>query len=182
MINELKIIENSDNQLLLNIEELKAFLKLEYEVDNNNEDFVVLRSFRTAIEQCEKIIGKSILRKTYCYNVYHLPKNNFINLFYGDVETINRIYLITKQNSTIEIDTTKYFLQGDRVIFNSLQLQMANFLCLSIEYEAKLQFIPEDILQAILFHTTKIYEDKTGYTQIPKASLNIYKKYKNINL
>ena len=181
MKNELKVLSRDNNQLPLTLEQLKAFLKLEYEIDNGDEDSVVLRSFITAIEQCEKIVGKSILKKTYLYTFYQLPNTKSLKLLYGDVKNINRVFITTKQNTSTEINETQYFLKDDNVIFTN-DFQFVNFLCLSIEYEAKMDIVPDELLQGILFHTTKIYEDKTGYGQIPKASLNIYKKYKSINL
>lgn len=52
----IKILEES-NELSINLEDIKLFLKIDY--DDENE--LIIRSFKTAIKQCELSIGQSLI-------------------------------------------------------------------------------------------------------------------------
>jgi uncharacterized phiE125 gp8 family phage protein len=171
---------NEETTLPLDISKVKEFLKVDYDEDEA-EDLIILRAFKAAINQCETKINKTIIGKTYVCSIYNGLKSNKIRLFYGAVNNILSIESVDKNNEITLLDAAGYFLDvyGDCVIFKNIP---SNFYRLDITYEAKLNSVNEEILQAILFHTTKIYEDKSGYCQIPKASLNIYKKYREVRV
>jgi uncharacterized phiE125 gp8 family phage protein len=174
------ILEEDNSDLPLELSQVKNFLKVDYEEDEA-EDGVVLRAFKTAVNQCETKINKSIIRKTYVYSTYNNLRSSCVQLFYGTVQDILSIKINNKNNEATVVDSNNYFLDSikDCVFFKSVP---ASFYRLDIAYEARLATVNDEILQAILFHTAKIYEDKTGYCQIPRASLNIYKKYREIIL
>jgi uncharacterized phiE125 gp8 family phage protein len=174
------ILEEDNSDLPLELSQVKDFLKVDYEEDEA-EDSVILRAFKTAINQCESKINKSIIRKTYVHSTYGGLKNNCIQLFYGTVYNVINVKIIDKNNGEITINDSNYFLDN---VKNCLFFKIipSGFYRLDITYEARIAVVNEEIMQAILFHTAKIYEDKTGYCQIPRASLNIYKKYKEITL
>lgn len=169
-------ILNESEVLPVDLDDVKTFLKLDYQ-DDTDEDNVVKRALKTAIKQCENIINKTILEKKYKYCIYDLLKNSILKLPYGDVKEISSVKIINKNNESVAINNNNYFLdsENDCIVFKVLP---TNYYRMEIEYTAKLDSIPNDILQGILFHTAKIYEDKTGYSQLPKASSMIYKKYK----
>ncbi|MDR0571484.1 MAG: hypothetical protein LBG48_01380 [Rickettsiales bacterium] len=173
-------ILNEDTTLPLSISQVKEFLKIDYEEDEA-EDTIILRALKAAINQCEIKINKTIIEKTYVYSIYNNLKSSKVRLFYGTVNDILNIRFTNRNNEIILLDSGDYFLDGfnDSVIFKSIP---SNFYRLDITYKAKLNNVNEEILQAILFHTAKIYEDKTGYCQIPRASLNIYKKYREVRV
>ncbi|MDR1494928.1 MAG: hypothetical protein LBI29_02730 [Rickettsiales bacterium] len=170
-----KILEESDN-LPINMENIRLFLKVDYE----DEDELILRSFKTAIKQCELMIGQSLLEKEYKYSFYNGIKNK-IHLMYGPVTTVESAQMISSKNEEISIDEEDYFLDSvnDNLIFKKVPY---SFYRLDIVYWAKLEVIGDDLKQGILFHTAKIFEDKLGYSPIPRASYSIYKKYKTTRL
>lgn len=63
-----------------------------------------------------------------------------------------------------------------------LKTSQTIFYRIDIIYNAHEENLAEDIKQGILFHTAKIFEDKLGYSPIPRASYNIYKQYKSKRL
>lgn len=167
----IKILEES-SILPVDLEEIKLFLKVDYE----DEDNIILRSFKTALKQCELLIGQSLTEKKYKYSFYNEIKNE-LQLLYGDVKLIESVKFINKDNEEILINSSAYFLDevSNKIIFKN---KPTNFYRLDIVYIAGNNVIAEDLKQAILFHTAKIFEDKLGYSPIPKASYNIYKNYK----
>ena len=169
-------ILNESSTLPMELEDIKLFLKVDYE----DEDDVILRSFKTAIKKCELLIGKSLVEKQYRYSIYN-NINNTVQLLYGAVKAVNSIKYISKNNSEILIDENTYFVDyvKDKVVFKN---KPTNFYRLDIVYTAVTDDISDDLKQAILFHTAKIFEDKLGYSPIPKASYNIYKNYKTKRL
>jgi uncharacterized phiE125 gp8 family phage protein len=171
----IKTIEESEN-LLINLENIKLFLKIDY--DDENE--TILRSFKTALKQCELMIGQSLVEKKYQYSFYSEVGNN-VHLIYGPVISIESIKIISNQNEETVIGGEDYFLDSvnDNVILKKIS---SNFYRLDIFYAAGVASVTDDLQQAILFHTAKIFEDKLGYSPIPKASYNIYKKYKTTRL
>ena len=173
----IKIIKESDI-LPMELVEIKQFLKIDY--DDENEDNIIKRSFKSAIKQCELLIGQTIIEKQYQYSFYN-KIGNCIKLIYGPVKNIEDIKIIKKNNIEKIIDNKTYFLDNisDKIFFNNT---INDYYRLDVVYIAGMEQITEDLKQAILFHTTKIYEDKTGYSPIPKASYNIYKRYKTQRL
>ncbi|MDR1499178.1 MAG: hypothetical protein LBS34_02735 [Rickettsiales bacterium] len=171
----LKILETSE-ELPIELTEIKQFLKIDYE----EEDSIIVRSFRTALRQCELLIGCTIVEKKYQYSFYNGICET-VKLVYGPVENIELVKMIRKDNTEITINESNYFLDNtaDKIVFRN---KPDNFYRLDIIYISKLVSISDDLKQAILFHTTKIFEDKTGYSPMPKASYNIYKKYKTKRL
>jgi uncharacterized phiE125 gp8 family phage protein len=174
------ILEEDNQDLPLDLSQIKSFLKVDYEEDVGEDD-VITRAFKTAINQCESKINKSIIKKIYAYSVCNDLKSGKVQLFYGTVIDIIGIKIVNKNNEMTTINENNYFLDSinNCVVFKNIP---SNFYRLDITYEAKFDSINDEIMQAILFHTAKIYEDKTGYCQIPRASLNIYKKYREIML
>lgn len=171
----IKILEES-NELSIKLEDIKLFLKIDY--DDENE--LIIRSFKTAIKQCELSIGQSLIDKKYQYSFYNHIKNN-LQLIYGPVKMIENIKTLDTNNREVVLDNKEYILDkvSDRIIFKNMP---ANFYRLDIFYNTGQDTITEDLKQAILFHTAKIFEDKLGYSPIPKASYNIYKHYKTTRL
>lgn len=167
----IKILEESSN-LPIELEEIKLFLKVDYE----DEDNIITRSFKTALKQCELLIGQSLIEKKYKYSFYNEIKND-LQLLYGPIKSIESMYFINKNNEEILINPDMYFLDdiNNKIIFKT---KPTNFYRLDITYTAGNNNITEDLKQAILFHTAKIFEDKLGYSPIPRASYNIYKNYK----
>ncbi len=171
----IKILEEGDN-LPIDLEDIKLFLKVDYD----DEDALILRTFKTAIKQCELSIGRSILKKKYQYSFYSAIENN-IKLLYGPVINIENIKIITNNNEEKLLNTDNYNLDrvSDKITFKN---KPGNFYRIDIIYNACEENIAEDIKQGILFHTAKIFEDKLGYSPIPRASYNIYKQYKSKRL
>ncbi len=173
----IKIIKESDI-LPMDLAEIKQFLKIDF--DDENEDNIIKRSFKSAIKQCELSIGRTIIEKLYQYSFYNRIEN-YIKLIYGPVKNIENIKIIKKNNMEKIIDNKDYFFDNisDKIFFNNIP---TDYYRLDVIYTAGTEQITEDLKQAILFHTTKIYEDKTGYSPIPRASYNIYKRYKTQRL
>lgn len=173
----IKTISESDI-LPMQLSEIKQFLKIDYE--DENEDLIIIRSFKSAIRQCELLIGQSLIEKKYQYSFYN-EINEYVKLIYGPVLNIESIKIIRKDNKEVIINNNSYFFDeiSDRVIFKNKPI---DFYRLDIRYNAAMMSISDDLKQAILFHTTKVFEDKAGYSPIPKASYNIYKRYKTQRL
>ena len=171
----IKILEESNN-LPIDFEIVKLFLKVDYE----DEDDLILRSLKTAIKQCELNIGKTLIKKKYQYSFYKEIQNE-IKLLYGQIINIESIKIITNDNKEIIISNNQYIFDNisDKIVFKN---KPSNFYRIDIIYNACEENISDDLKQAILFHTTKIFEDKLGYSPIPRASYNIYKQYKTKRL
>lgn len=174
----IKIISESEN-LPMKLLEIKQFLKIDY--DDESEDFIIARSFRSAIKQCELMIGKSIIEKKYQYSFYNQIEK-YVKLIYGPVKNVERLKIIKKNNLEVSVDENCYFFDdmSDKIYFKNNWPN--DYYRLDVIYSTKMDDLSEDLKQALLFHTTKIFEDKTGYCPIPKASYNIYKKYKTQRL
>ncbi|MDR2778229.1 MAG: hypothetical protein LBB13_01870 [Rickettsiales bacterium] len=171
----IKILEES-GELPIDMESIRLFLKIDYE----DEDESILRSLKTAIKQCELMIGRSIVEKKYQYSFYGNIKKT-THLIYGPVNLIWSVEMVNSENEEVTIDTENYFLDNvsDNLVFREVP---SSFYRLDITYGAKLTSVTDDLKQAVLFHTAKIFEDKLGYSPIPKASYSIYRKYKTTRL
>ncbi|MDR3078718.1 MAG: hypothetical protein LBU15_01630 [Rickettsiales bacterium] len=170
-----KVLEESSS-LPMDMGSIKLFLKIDY----SDEDESILRSFRTAIKQCELMIGRSLVEKKYQYSFYSAVGET-VHLMYGPVTELESVHRVSSQGENILVSENDYFLDGvnDSLIFRNVP---RGFHRLDVVYSAKLTNITDDLKQGILFHTAKIFEDKLGYSPIPRASYSIYRRYKSTRL
>ena len=165
----LKILEE-DTSLPITLDEIKLFLKVDY----NEEDELIKRALKTAIKQCEFLIGQTLIEKKYLYSIYNLNKK-YVNLPYGSIKNIISVKII--DNNNLEKEINNYFV--DTVAYSIVfSIFFSNFYRLDIIYVASAIDISEDLKEAIFLHTLKIFEDKLSYSPIPIFSLNVYKNYK----
>lgn len=159
---------------IIDLAEIKNFLRIDFDDDDN----LLKELLKTAVKQCELYISKSLSEKNYKLSVYECTTNT-LNLPYPPVISVNSITIIDKYNNNIEY--TNYLLDtiSNKIIFRNLP---SNFYRIDIIYTSGYTKIPDDIKQGILFHISKMYEDKVGYSPIPKASLGIYKNYKTMRI
>ncbi len=159
---------------IIDLAEIKNFLRIDFDDDDN----LLKELLKTAVKQCELYISKSLSEKNYKLSVYECATNT-LNLPYPPVISVNSITIIDKYNNNIEY--TNYLLDtiSNKIIFRNLP---NNFYRIDIIYTSGYTKIPDDIKQGILFHISKMYEDKVGYSPIPKASLGIYKNYKTMRI
>ena len=165
----LKILEE-DTSLPITLDEIKLFLKVDY----NEEDELIKRALKTAIKQCEFLIGQTLIEKKYLYSIYNLNKK-YVNLPYGSIKNIVSVKII--DNNNLEKEINNYFVDtvANSIVFSNI---FSNFYRLDIIYVASAIDISEDLKEAIFLHTLKIFEDKLSYSPIPIFSLNVYKNYK----
>lgn len=165
----LKILQE-DSSLPITLDEVKLFLKIDYD----EEDELIKRALKTAIKQCEFLIGQTLIEKKYLYSIYKSNKK-YVNLPYGSIKDVISVKLIDNGNK--EKDINDYFIDtvANRIVFDNI---FSNFYRLDIIYTASAITLSEDLKEAILLHTLKIFEDKLTYSPIPTFSLNVYKNYK----
>jgi len=169
-------ITTDASSLAINLSTTKEFLKIDFEED----DELITKLIKTATNQCETHINKTLIEKTYTYSLYEL-KNNSITLPYPPIKSINKIKTSDKTNTSTTLSTSNYILDEIGGILNFTS-KPENFYRLDIEYIAGLTTINDELIQALLMHIARMYEDRSGYSPIPANSLNIYKKYKQIKL
>lgn len=171
----LNIKEESEN-LPVDLSLVKNFLKIDFD----NDDELIKKMIKTALDQCETNINKTIVNKTFIYSLYEMKYNTLILPYQPiiSIENINITYLNQVQTT---LPDTNYFLDTVGGILN-FKNKLNNFYRIDIEYKAGTTKINDELIQAILMHIARMYEDRSGYTPIPANSLNIYKKYKQINL
>lgn len=169
-------IKEENTTLPIELNFVKSFLKIDFEDD----DDLIKNIIKTAITQCETNINKSLIQKTFIYSLYELKRNSLI-LPYSPIISIDNIKIIDFQQNTTTLENTEYFLDNIGNILN-FKNKPNNFYRIDIEYQAGLEKINDELIQALLMHIARMYEDRSGYSPIPLNSLNIYKKYKQIRL
>ncbi|HSQ97992.1 MAG TPA: hypothetical protein VLL98_04715 [Rickettsiales bacterium] len=100
---------------------------------------------------------------------------------YYPIKSIVEIDSIALDGTITTIASSDYTLDDVGGILNFTN-KPENFYRLDIEYEAGLTTVNDELIQALLMHIARMYEDRTGYSSIPNNSLNIYKKYRQIRL
>ncbi|MDD2839742.1 MAG: head-tail connector protein [Rickettsiales bacterium] len=154
----------------------KDFLK----VDFSDDDELITKMIKTATNQCETHINKTVVEKVYVYSLYEL-RNNTVVLPYSPIKSIDEIRNNDLNNVGSVLLVSDYILDDVGGILNFVN-KPENFYRLDIEYTAGLTTVNDELIQALLMHVARMYEDRSGYSPIPTNSLNIYKKYKQIKL
>ena len=172
----MSIINISEEQdiNIMDLAEIKNFLRIDFD----NDDNLLKELLKSAIRQCELYTSKSLYQKTYKFSTY---KNvtNILNLPYSPLISITSVNIIDKNNNSIEYINYTLDTISSSIIFKSLP---NDFYRIDITYKSGYTQLPNDIKQGLLFHISKMYEDKVGYSPIPKASLNIYRNYRTIRI
>jgi len=172
-MNVLNVISESST-LIVGLEYTKSFLK----VDFNEDDEYIMKLIKTATKQCEMSIARTIVGKTYLYSLYN-PRKSYIFLPYPPIQEVNLVTIMSRfGNESFISDYTFDSIGG---IIN-ITTGFNNIYRLDINYTAGQSVINEDIIQAILMHVARMYGDKSGYSPVPKNSMNIYKQYKRIRI
>ena len=169
-------IKEDSTILPIELTTVKNFLKVDFDED----DELIKKMIKTAIIQCETNINKSISKKTFVYSIYEI-KNNSLILPYSPINSIESIKIIYLNQTQSILSDNEYFLDSVGGILN-FKNRPSNFYRIDIEYKAGLTSLNDELIQGLLMHIARMYEDRSGYSPIPLNSLNIYKKYKQVRL
>lgn len=169
-------VKIESDELSIELSVVKNFLK----VDFDNDDELISKLIKTATTQCETNINKTLIEKTYVYSIYDL-KSNSILLPYPTIKSIEEIRLVGIDGSSKVLTEVEYYLDTVGGMIN-LNNKPSSVYRMDIEYTAGLSTINDELIQGLLMHIARMYEDRSGYSPIPLNSLNIYKKYKQVRL
>jgi uncharacterized phiE125 gp8 family phage protein len=169
-------IKTETSTLAIELNIVKNFLR----VDFNDDDGLIINIIKTATNQCEAYINKTLVERTYVYSLYKL-KNIFFTLPYSPIKSIIDVTILNLNGKNATLDSSDYILDTVNSTLN-FQKKLEKFYRLDVEYKAGLISIDNELIQAILAHISRMYEDRSGYSSIPAISLSIYKKYKQIML
>lgn len=170
-------IKEDSADLVIDLETAKNFLK----VDFDNDDDLIKKLIRTATTQCETNINKTLTQKTYVYSIYNFPSSNPVVLPYPPIKSIDEVKVVNANGGCNTVDSGEYYLDDVGGLLN-FKGNMGNAYRIDIEYTAGLESVNEELIQGLLMHIARMYEDRSGYSPIPLNSLNIYKKYKQIRI
>jgi uncharacterized phiE125 gp8 family phage protein len=174
---EIRIYEAPETEPI-SLAEAKSFLR----VDISDDDTLIGGLIKTATNQCELSIDKSLITKKYKLSLYE-KMERFVVLPHRPIQSIESI--------------TKYDEEGDSDVVSSgvynLDTEKGQIVMEQNLYDYKIEVIytagygvasavPDDIKHALLIHIAKMYDDRNGYSPIPKGALAIYNKYRNIRL
>lgn len=169
-------VKTDASELAITLSDTKSFLKIDF----NDDDQFITRLIKTASSQCETNINKTLVERTYVYSIYDQNKKT-ISLPYPPVKSISEIKVIKKDESYETLNNTDYYFDSVGEIVN-IKKDFNNFYRLDIEYIAGMTTINDEIMHALLMHIARMYEDRSGFSAIPLASMNIYKKYRGVKL
>lgn len=162
----------------LTLTEVKNFLR----VDISTDDSLITRIIKTAVKQCELYTQKTLITKTYKYSFYTSIRQA-VKLLYTPVQSITSIKTVDEENEETVVNSGSYFVDtvGGILNFNTVP---ANFYRIDITYITgygnSANDVPEELKQAMLIHIARMYDDKNGYSILPKTSLDIYKKFRSV--
>lgn len=168
-----KVVPPSQEPLTL--DQIKSFLRIDHDI----EDQLLRSLLASATLHIEKCMERSLLTQTWEV-IYKCQNNKYMFLPMGPVQEIELLQFYTQNNEYLEIDSSNYSISLDKNYINFNTLFVADQL--HIRYKAGFantpEHIPEDIQIALLTYITTMYENRSGFTDIPKLSLAVCKKYK----
>lgn len=169
-------IINEEENSILSLVEIKNFLRIDFD----NDDQLLLKALNTATRQCELCISKTLNKKTYVYSTFNEIREK-VFLQFAPILSIEKIETLNIKNIITVINESNYIFDNvlNAVIFKNIP---TNIFRLDTTYKAGFEVVSDDLKQGLLYHIAKLYEDKTGFYPIPKASNLIYKNYKKIKL
>lgn len=168
-------VKTSASSLAIDLTTVKNFLKIDF----SDDDELITKMIKTASSQCETYINKTLIETTYVYSLYEL-KGLSVILPFSPIKSISEINSIALDGTSTSVSSSSYNLDTVSGILNFKN--EVNFYRLDIEYIAGLTTVNDELIQGLLMHIARMYEDRSGYASIPTNSLNIYKKYRQIRL
>lgn len=169
-------LKTESKELPISLEEVKNFLKVDFEDD----DELIAKLIKTATNQCETYIDKTLILKTYIYSIYGL-KEESVFLPYPPVISVDKVEVVKTSITREKEEFTDYCFDSVGGIVN-FKNKPASFYRIDITYTACVDSINDELIQGILIHIARMYEDRSGYSPMPLNTANIYKKYKQVKL
>jgi len=162
----------------ISLSEAKSFLR----VDTTDDDTLITGLIKTATNQCELSIDKSLITKKYKLSLYE-KMERFLVLPHRPIQSIESITKYEEDGTSDVISASEYNLDTEKgqVILEQNLYDYKIEVIYTAGYGVA-SAVPEDIKHALLIHIAKMYDDRNGYSPIPKDALVIYNKYRNIRL
>lgn len=163
----------------LSLEEVKNFLR----VDTSIDDELITRLIDVAADICETRTEKALLLILYRYSIFGTV-DEVIDLPRHPINSVISVKRVDEKGKKTTIDSTTYAVDkyGRKLTFEKIPKVSHR---LDIEFYAGFRTsdsIPSILKQGMLMHIARMYDDRNGYSTIPKATLEIYKKFKQIKL
>lgn len=173
-----EIITDSINTSVT-LEDAKNFLR----IDSANDDELLTRLIKSATKKCESYIGKSLITKTYKISFENCILSK-VKLPYGPIQSISSVVSKDSLGNIEVIAPENYSLNTatNTITFNSAIVNYIIEIIYTSGYGDLETDIPEDIKQGLLFHIARLYDDRSGYSKIPNASISLYSSYKNVRI
>lgn len=174
----LVIVTESVN-MPISLIETKNFLR----IDTSTDDDLLTRLIKSATKKCETYIGKSLITKTYKITFENCVLTK-TKLPYGPLQNISLVTTKDAEGNITTVSTDEYVISkaNNAIEFKSSLVNNIIEITYISGYGDNDTDIPEDIKQGLLFHIARLYDDRSGYSKVPNASVSLYNQYKNVRI
>lgn len=188
-------MEGEREGLAVSLEEIKRYLKLPCDIEDESLDAELTLMCETATDYAEKYTRQIFVQKTITTN--RVFWGEFRNGILQNSFTLRRTPCISitsvKFDEDYTLDASNYKLINrignfDKIaiIGNDLPEIRNDWFPIEIKYQAGYNKVPNDIKQAILMHIASMWLNRGDYDnnnlKCPQMAKDIYKKYKIIEI
>lgn len=154
-------IEECEYALIATLPQIRRFLK----ITGNYEDEIIKTLFEAAVFFAEGEIEREISLKTITLKGKYIKpillRNNIIE-----------VISVLSDDVDVKYNIAKNHLKANLPVGSEMQ----------IKYSCGMDFVNEDLRMAILYHTFSLYDGEFNSFSVPRISMEIYKRIKQINL
>lgn len=173
MTSRLTLIAPPEDEALT-LSEAKQFLRIEHDA----EDALIDGAIRAARLSAEEYLRVLLLPQTYSYEFTRIA--HILPLPVGPAQSIAMISAYDADGNDTEVASDSYRLtiDGYGIVFPHLPSGESY----AVEFTAGLTQVPAPIRQGMLHHVATMIEHRTGQTDFPEITRQLYKPYRRVRL
>ena len=169
------IAETFFNELLFALDELKNYLRVSHDYD----DQLIINLSRTAIAAAENTIGISLYSKRIIANI--LSTKTILKLRYPKIREIISVHVITQGKKTDITNSYGFFEASTNQLFLNAEYKNKNIEVEYVSFYGNKE-IPYPIKQGLLMHIALMYELSENNLQSTNQIKDLYLPYRILKI
>ncbi len=145
----------SPQELALNIEQLKCFLKVENSIDDN----LIITLIKAATEHCESYTGLALISQEWLIQYSNISTYRF-DLPIKPVRKVNRLMVTFLHNNKVKYSEQYYTLDQNTILLNVTPIADQIDIICECGYGKSSEDIPANIKSILMEHVAHLYEKR----------------------
>lgn len=162
-----------ERELALDINQVKSFLKIEYNIDDN----LIITLIRAATEACENYTGLALINQEWLIQYSDIATHK-IELPIRPVQTIKQIIVKYHDGSSFKFGNQHFSLDNDHILLHITPIAEQIDIVCKCGYGSNSAAIPAQLTSILLEHVAYLYEKRGMRESFNLKRYDIFKRVK----